>query len=626
MHPPSTEPPCFSAFWQALSAAALLPDASAAARLLSALHNGSAWTTGSLRGLWAAALGGDAAQTALLLRHFDASFPWPAAQPLAAAVLTEMLAALASQAAGETWPAPVPPALAPLLPPVAVTRFPILVRLANNPPPSLILRAFQPSTLGVALPVPALSRLTVARIADLLTALQQEPSRRPVSLAASVQQAARQGGLLTRPSPRLAAFPALLILCDSQSLSLRLQGQAQLLAAGLRRCGLHVQSLAFAQVPDPALLRAWSAPDSTTPVLVFGDSRACQGAKARRALQALARWPRLVWLEACDPLAWGRELAELARAGLALESASDGLFAAVQALYAGPRPPSQARYLAWQRHGQARLPVRIERILGKALVWAQACAMLPPPLGLGLAEALRQRLFPRLSAQRSLERLLSLPEVKADTHGLIFSPTLLAVLRSGFGRQNPKLQTEVLAFWREQIEAAAPSADDRLAYLEWRWYRARLLLEQQPDEALRELETLAADPRLGPGLRGDLARLCLPSEQGRAAYNRIQILRQFAPDCGLVYAEIHPFRHKSLCLLDYLRNGWQGGTQLVAAFSPDGRWILSGSAQNRATLWDTQSGEERDMLNGDWYQPPDENTGAFKLLRKPATDGDGFAG
>lgn len=418
------------------------------------------------------------------------------------------------------------------------------------------------------------------------------------------------------PKPKPSITPQIFIIEACSLAAAVWRPLARELAKRLRQRQLPVQFLQCRDVPTHQLLGAWHEQPEQVLILVFGDSQRINTRQQRQAVQALQHWPQLLWFELRDPRAWDVHTWLLLQNGLRVYPAQvNSIVQACQDLLR-QRPP---RYTAQQLRGlqqrrqQARLPARIERILGDALPWAQACAMLPPPLGLGFAEQLRKLFFSHLSAQ-VLVRLCSLPELRRQGEAVYFSPSLLAVLRHGFNRQAVQQQEQILAFLQQQVAEAEPSARQQpLAHLEWQWYQARLQLDIEPDNALPQLHKLAQHAPLKALIEYDLAHISLPTHaHGQALYHRIplrrapqtrqalQILQSFANDGGLAPLPSNLLSHASQRLSDTWQQVQQRAVS-VAAFSSDARWLAIGARDNSLVLWDSQRQQEFDLFHHDWF-------------------------
>ncbi len=390
---------------------------------------------------------------------------------------------------------------------------------------------------------------------------------------------------------------------------------ARELAKRLRQKHLPVQFLHCHEVPGNRLLGAWREQREQVLILVFGDSQMINSQQQQQAVLDLRYWTHLLWFELRDPHAWDANTWLLLHYGLRVYPAQvNSVLQACQDLLRQQPPRYTATQLAGlkQRRQPARLPARVERVLGDALPWAQACALLPPPVGLGFAESLRRAFFPQLPIT-CLERLCSLPELQRQGEGLYFSPRLLAILRTGFSRQPSEKQAAILAFLQRRVAAAEPSPRQALAHLEWQWYQARLLLDIAPDEALPQLAELVQQDVLKQRIISDLAQLSLLSHtQGQVLYNRIpllrapqsrqalQLLQQFAPECGIAPQRLHPLLHLTQRWRDTLHQV-QRRAALAAVFSADGRWLAVGMADNSLVLWDSQCQTEYNLHHHDWF-------------------------
>lgn len=351
-------------------------------------------------------------------------------------------------------------------------------------------------------------------------------------------------------------------------------------------------------------------------LLLFSDVSGMLRPRQRLEFEQLYRQGRTVLMELREPRLWDGNTRLAAGLGFAVYPAdSTGLRQAFRHFTQSSQHPADKPYPV-QKHkkqafsiGSTSLDARISRILGDAQGWAQICAMLPPPLGLGLAHQLRKHFYPRLPAT-AVNRLYALPHTRQHGGALYFSVPVLALLRAGFGRRERAQQEEILDYLLDRIAAAEPSAQTSLEHLEWQWYRCRLQLEKNPDKALSQLQNLARHDELNRLIRDDLALISVSSSvsssfkaplcnkpQERAS---LMILAHLAPSCGVSYAERHPWRYRFRYWYDAVRN-WFNYPEYIAAFAPDNEWILCAGANNQAWLWHYSSGKKHLLSGADGF-------------------------
>jgi len=478
--------------------------------------------------------------------------------------------------------------------------------LAQTQPPFVSLQAFKPEHMGHSLP-PYWQTQTLQTLEHYLRQFIESPSN---LLSPQVSSS------ISNTSKPTLVIERQICIIEACSLATTVwRPLARELTKRLRQRQLPVQFLQCRDVPDHRLLNAWHNQPEQVLILVFGDSQRIRTRQQQQAVKTLQHWPQLLWFELRDPRAWDVHTWMLLQFGLRVYPAQTNSI--VQACHdlLSQRPlryTSQQLHALKHRRQQARLPARVERILGDALPWVQACAMLPPPIGLGFAEQLRKAFFSQLS-KHCLDRLCSLPEIRRQGEALYFSPSLLAILRSGFHRQKIEQQEHILVFLQEYIVSIEPPAHKHLSHLEWQWYQARLQLEIEPDAALLKLNQLAQQTSLKSLIECDLARVSLPTQlQGQALYHRIplrchpqspqalKILQQFTVDCDFAPQTLNPVHNFAQRLSDKWHQVQQRAS-MVAAFSGDGRWLATGSADNHIVLWDSKNQEEHDLFHHDWF-------------------------
>lgn len=389
-------------------------------------------------------------------------------------------------------------------------------------------RLFRTASIGGA-PWPRLDRATLDRFADSLGYFRSEVTGRALNVSASVETTARSGGI---PSPIFESrrlIRSVVILEDLHAEAATWNPIAGELARGLNQRRVPVLHGLFRGVPDRFRdmdgkeFRLEDLEDDRIGylVLVFSDGKGLGAPRASLALDVLARWPQVAWMQLQEQRFWDESAALPALHGLPVYPASrDGVAQALDR-FTTERAPERRLDTApeeWRglppRPSHGQLEEHVEMLLGDGLTWAQACAMMPPPCSLGLADCLRRRFYPHLPPD-AVERLLALPGSHLSAGGIHLSRTVLGVLRTGFTiRRSAHEQREVLAFLIDQLRAVEPSDHASLAHQAWEWRLERIRLELAPDRAIPRLSVLARGP-LGDAIRADLAAVRRPGTDPR---------------------------------------------------------------------------------------------------------------
>lgn len=255
------------------------------------------------------------------------------------------------------------------------------------------------------------------------------------------------------------------------------------------------------------------------------------------ALRQLADSGRALWIDEREERFWRPFDPQFASRMPTCQATAAGVEGALKAL----GPPKAA---AIEFHPLlADLPAVVadahaSTVLGDALGWAAACAMLQP-IGVGLAQDLRARFFRHLQPI-AFGRIAMLQGASLTSDGLSFDTPLLVHLRREFGRcLSFERQDEILAVLREAVERRPPHVTDgSMAYLTWRWHRARFLLDADPDEAVKALGSEIKGTMLASEMRRELARRRLPGETGDGDAKRILPLLQLANDMPSFVAQL----------------------------------------------------------------------------------------
>lgn len=387
---------------------------------------------------------------------------------------------------------------------------------------------------------PRLGRRVLDRAAESLRYYESDEASEVLDVDASVEASGQGGGLPTLIYQSKKIIPTVLIFEDAYAEPTAWNSISGEAAEGLRRRGVQVLSGKFFESP----LRL-HAPNQVTHqldrleeqkgnllLLYFSDSK-CFHEHNAHALRLLSRWPKIAWMELREPKFWDEDTGRVALHNIPVFPATpDGLLKAVTHLSAEHPPQRSGNESAadWRGvpvYSGGNLYTYVEYVLGDALPWAQACAMIQP-VTLGLADRLRLKFLPRLPAER-VGRLFALPNSTYNKAGLNFSTPILSVLRHGFTRRwNEVEQRKILLFILERIREVEPSPPESLAHLSWEYVYERVRLEVEPDQALRELAGLAQTP-LRDTIKAEFQRVRVPSAlpgTNVSSFNQIPLRRR----------------------------------------------------------------------------------------------------
>lgn len=447
------------------------------------------------------------------------------------------------------------------------------LRRARRPPrdPALFFdpeldQHFDAGTVGGA-PEPWLDRQTLDHLADSVTFFQGEAAGRRLDARTTIARTANAGGCPRLVFERRRRVRRVIVLEDGFAEAGAWNPLAGELARGLERRGIPVLHGRFWGSPErfvsdersEVLLDDLTDERGACLLFIFSDGKSLRGPQARHVLEQLASWPRVAWMDLREPRSWDESAALPASVGLPVWPASRAGLVEAMARFTDERGGAKERpdWRDWggvpPRPGDVPVAVHIEHGLGDTLLWAQACAMVPPPLTPALADRIRRACYPDLPPER-IERLYRLPGTVVTRQGLCFSQAVRAALRSGFVvRHEDSEQERVLVLIHEALRASEPKETNGLAHLAWEWRCERVHLELDPDTALERLSALAASP-LGTAIRQDLGTTAVPGRERAGASEALVIplrrkpatrrgmqrLLGLAPSCGIGRGEAYP--------------------------------------------------------------------------------------
>lgn len=391
-------------------------------------------------------------------------------------------------------------------------------------------------------PAPHLDSAILDELADALSYFQSRQPGKHLDLRASVEAVARHSGLPQLVFRKRKELRRIYVLEDAFAEPLAWNPISQELAEGLRERGVQVTYGRFEGSPahfkddNGAVVLIEDLDDNRGDYLVlfFSDGKWLSPRRDAFVLESLAHWPFVAWMELRERAFWDESTAFVAEKNLQIYSASPkGLLQAMQGFLneQGATREDFVDSSKWRgvpANVGNDLTIYVESLLGDALPWAQACAMIQP-VTVGLADALRRTFQPSLPAQR-IERLFYLPGTYRSVSGFRFSLPVRAVLRAGFARRwNEFQQQQILNFLLGRIAEIEPAEKNSLSHLSWRLVRASVLLELDPDAALKQFALLEQTP-FKAAIRSEFRVMTLPdsplTEPGSVHPTRIPLRRK----------------------------------------------------------------------------------------------------
>jgi hypothetical protein len=364
-----------------------------------------------------------------------------------------------------------------------------------------------------------LTERTLERLSSSLRHVMSEQLSKRLDLISSISASARQAGLMSLIYQHVRIIKRVYLIVDISAESLSWNSTARELASGLSQRGVQVIHGEFYGSPEKFRTKSgglvWledlEEDRNNSMLFIFSDGKQLDYRRDRVSLESLARWPSVAWLDLREPKFWDESAQLIGQLRIPLFPANEGGLLAAMEHFLTERNGVKAGTLTGPRWRGAPaftsgdLGDYLESLLGDALPWAQACAMMQP-LPLKLANTLRSRFTPELPPER-IERLFRLPGTWWDASGLQFSNAVLSILRHGFAiRWDECEQSEILHTIIDEIKSVEPPEKDSIRHLAWEYALERVRLELEPDAALPRLVQLLETP-LATHVRAELSQV-----------------------------------------------------------------------------------------------------------------------
>jgi formylglycine-generating enzyme required for sulfatase activity len=381
---------------------------------------------------------------------------------------------------------------------------------------------FHPGIIG-GNPAPWLDEETLSYLADSMGYFKTAQPGKILNIASSIKNTVKQGGIPSPSFEKQKQIQTLLILEDEYAEALDWNPISKELAQGMQRYGVPVIYGKFQGSPerfrtlDGMVYHLDELEDQRRGILLllFTDGKVFHRPQTGFALENLARWPKLVWIELTNQKTWsqfGDKTVSLTSKNKIpiYPGTSEGLIQAVEKFTSeqGKGREAEADF-SQEKHfisqADAKYDAWLEYFLGDALLWVQDCSIMQP-ITPGLADSLRRRFHPYLKPEQ-IECLYSLPNTTVTDSGLRLSDENMRMLRRGFlQRRSEEEKKEVLQFILAKIEQAKPDAEkESLSHLSWELVYERIKLESGL-ESDPESDTDEDDlKRFGQLLQGPLA-------------------------------------------------------------------------------------------------------------------------
>ncbi|MFT5470564.1 MAG: sulfatase modifying factor 1 [Verrucomicrobiales bacterium] len=359
-------------------------------------------------------------------------------------------------------------------------------------------------------PEPILRRETLDELADSMGYFRSPITGRNLDIEATVD------GTIRAASPQLVFHRrqqvcSLLILIDRRSEDFQWNGVPLELAIGMESRGVPVRVGWFEGLPEiyhdeSGMRRRLEDLEGSRRglfVLLFTDGRSFHSENARFALERLANWPRLAWLDPREARFHDASSALAAIHRIPVYAAGNEGLLRVARDFLGERgaaPTGQspaARSPSILDRGGLPLGTRITGILGDALTLAEELSVLPVDAlaSRGLIGALRRERHPHV-APEAIGRLCALPGSQVAAEGVRLSGPVGRWLRDSLearAEDNLKLKKSLSDFYLKLLEELQPE-ETTVAHCAWQAWRQWILLNLDPNRAdAGELRVLLAE-------------------------------------------------------------------------------------------------------------------------------------
>ncbi|MCP4105054.1 MAG: DUF1566 domain-containing protein [Desulfobacteraceae bacterium] len=362
---------------------------------------------------------------------------------------------------------------------------------------------FNPGTIG-SNPLPRLDEETLGFLADSMGYFKSRQPGRNLNVQASIKSTVRQGGIPACVFFHRAQVRTLLILEDAYAEAIEWNPIAGELADGMIQRGVPVLYGRFRgspetfRMPDGSVYHLDDLEDQRRGILllIFTDGKSFHRGQNTFALESVARWPMIAWMELRGQRFWDESANLPVKNKIPIYPATQsGIVKAIRRFLTEQGSLEKGTGVLIHENilpdsGDTTLDAWAAHLLGNALPWARDCSMIQP-ITAGLADELRVRFHPHLLAAQ-IECLYALPNTTRTNSGMRFSDEVLKVLRGGFltCRADDE-QKEVLKFILGRVEKAKPDAPkESLAYLSWEAVRERVRLEMGEGDGRRFGELL----------------------------------------------------------------------------------------------------------------------------------------
>ena len=371
---------------------------------------------------------------------------------------------------------------------------------------------FNEANIGGDLPA-WLSEADADHLTDLLAYVSSETDSKTLDISASIKASAERSGIPTLRFHKQRSLQNILILEASQSCGRYWNTLPQELIQALQSRGIKLVHGRYQDSPEQFIdqegqrhhLQDWEELKQQLLLIVFADTQVQQGIFQFDWQE----WPDAMLFTWHEKRFWDeRELRLLHNQVHLYPADKKHLLEALQQVQSESivKPLSTTIQQNPVQDLHESDQAFLQRILGKALPWAEACSLYPGGISLAAIEQIRRQHFKDIP-RAQIQRFLKLPGSWCSRRVLEFSPRMLIALRHSFSKRDQQWQQQMIETWERLLDAVEPKNPKTLQWQSWQAKKLRLKMHQDNERYLQELYNLyQSSPTLQKAIQAELIR------------------------------------------------------------------------------------------------------------------------